>query len=54
MAPRAGGFGLVTPLKSVVIPVIAMPEATAGLEVGMLGLMALMLDSPTMSGSAQV
>lgn len=54
MAPMAGGLGLVIPLKSAVSPEIAMPELMAGLEELRLGLMALMLDSPTRSGSPQV
>ena len=54
IAPMAGGLGLVVPLKSVVIPEIAIPEPTAGLEEVMLGLIAFKLDSPTRPGSLQV
>jgi hypothetical protein len=54
IAPMAGGSGLVVPLKSVVIPEMAIPEPMAGLEEVMLGLIALRLDSLTRPGSAQV
>ena len=54
MAPMAGGLALVFPLKSVVIPEIAMPELIAALEEVRLGLMWLMSDSATMAGSPQV
>jgi hypothetical protein len=54
IAPMAGGLGLVVPLKSVVIPEMAIPEPTAGLEEVRLGLMAFKLDSLTRPGSAQV
>ena len=51
-APIDGGLGRVTPLKSIVIPVIEIPAPMAGLVGVKLGLIASMFDSPAKSGSA--